>query len=287
MNNKKTLLALLLGTTLSACSMFQGVETKNVQIEPIPSSEVCCSRFSEFPWTQLESNEDVEFAIDESSPVGHFAGGNSHFQAFQLSERTASATIRLSSNMKKGRVLAPRIVTLDAQFNVVDTIELTQFRVRTSDAFTLTQFVTTFDIDGSKTPFFVVHTSEEYLGDEIKVPHPARVRAQEAGEPMPIVVDPVYVQDHFGQLEMEITTNSLRSYKIKEPSAVAPITTIESKQVKNALPETQTYYHNAIKTAVEEGNIPKALSLLDEAKALNIKDAQAVFVKAVNSSNTL
>ncbi|MFA0521054.1 transcriptional regulator, partial [Vibrio sp. 10N.222.55.E8] len=43
-----------------------------------------------------------------------------------------------------------------------------------------------------------------------------------------------------------------------------------------------TYYHNAIKAAVEADNIPKALSLLDEAKALGIEGAQEVFVKAVN-----
>jgi maltose operon protein len=34
---------------------------------------------------------------------------------------------------------------------------------------------------------------------------------------------------------------------------------------------------------VESNNIDKALSLLDEAKALNIEGAQEVFVRAVNA----
>ncbi len=47
-------------------------------------------------------------------------------------------------------------------------------------------------------------------------------------------------------------------------------------------PETQSYYYKAIEQAVAAGDIPKALSLLDEAKALNIPGAQETFVRAVN-----
>jgi maltose operon protein len=43
------------------------------------------------------------------------------------------------------------------------------------------------------------------------------------------------------------------------------------------------YYHNAIRQAVEQNDIAKALSLLEEAKALNVVDAQKVFVSAVNA----
>ena len=44
-----------------------------------------------------------------------------------------------------------------------------------------------------------------------------------------------------------------------------------------------SYYHNAIKVAVEANDIPKALTLLDEAKELGIEGAQTVFVKAINT----
>ncbi|QSA20889.1 transcriptional regulator, partial [Vibrio furnissii] len=42
------------------------------------------------------------------------------------------------------------------------------------------------------------------------------------------------------------------------------------------------YYFSTIEKAVAANDIPKALSLLDEAKALGIEGAQEVFVKAVN-----
>ncbi|MCZ8498490.1 hypothetical protein O9929_12520 [Vibrio lentus] len=62
---------------------------------------------------------------------------------------------------------------------------------------------------------------------------------------------------------------------IAKPAAAAKVETIQ--------PETQTYYHNANSSSGRRRhNIPKALSLLDEAKALGIEGAQEVFVKAVN-----
>ncbi|WP_257575918.1 hypothetical protein [Vibrio parahaemolyticus] len=44
-----------------------------------------------------------------------------------------------------------------------------------------------------------------------------------------------------------------------------------------------SYYHSSIEAAVAANDIPKALTLLDEAKELGIEGAQEVqFVKAVN-----
>lgn len=40
---------------------------------------------------------------------------------------------------------------------------------------------------------------------------------------------------------------------------------------------------SSIERAVQANDLPKALSLLDEAKALGIEGAQEVFVKAVNA----
>lgn len=52
--------------------------------------------------------------------------------------------------------------------------------------------------------------------------------------------------------------------------------------VTEVQPETVSFYSSAIQKAVAENNIPKALALLDEAKALGVKGAQQTFVKAIN-----
>ncbi|BCG19831.1 hypothetical protein HLBS07_36830 [Vibrio alginolyticus] len=111
--------------------------------------------------------------------------------------------------------------------------------------------------------------------------HPARLDAEGRGNYLPEVKDIPIPNSDTGKIEVSIDRVSFFSIgtSSNEPAA-APIA---AKAVESVQPETQTYYHNAIKAAVKADDIPKALSLLDEAKALGIEGAQEVFVKAVNS----
>ena len=110
--------------------------------------------------------------------------------------------------------------------------------------------------------------------------HPARLDAEARGNYLPEMEDIPVPNANVGKIEVTIDKASffsIGSSKSKfnaKPAAAVKLDTIQ--------PETQTYYHNAIQAAVSEDNIPKALSLLDEAKALGIEGAQEVFVKAVN-----
>jgi len=95
-------------------------------------------------------------------------------------------------------------------------------------------------------------------------------------------VDPTYTYQLGGTLGLEVETLKLRPFKANPPTAVAE--PVKAKAVViEAQPETKTFYLNAIQKAVADNDINKALSLLDEAKALGIEDAQEVFVKAVNA----
>ena len=272
MNTKKLLLSLLVGLSLTACSSTKAIQEP---IVPIASSEVCCSDFAQFPWILLNSTEEIDFQLDADSPIGHFSDGNSYFNAFKLSERSGKVQLRLSSLMINDSVVAPKLIALDDQFNIVSTTNLDQFDIKTSDAFTRTQFQLNFELDATNTPYFIIYSSEAYLGQSIKIKHPARIRAEELGEAMPMVTDPTYKYERFGKLKLSVKTLSLQAYKVPEKQ-VKPITAL-------AQPETQTFYQNAIIEAVNTNDITKALALLEEAKALGIKDAETVFVNALKN----
>ncbi|MDD9175696.1 MalM family protein [Aliivibrio sp. S2TY2] len=272
MNTKKLLLSLFIGLSLTACSSTQVIQEPMV---PITSSEVCCSDFSQYPWIQLATTEDIDFQLDKDSPIGHFSDGNSYFNAFKLSDRSGKVQLRLSSLMINDSVVAPKLIALDHEFNVVNTTSLDQFNIKPSDAFTRTQFQLNFQLDATKTPYFIIYSSNEYLGQSIKVKHPARIRAEELGEPMPMVTDPTYAYERFGKLKLSIKTLSLQAHKqAPQQPKVA---------IKSAQPETHTFYKEAIAEAVKTNDIPKALALLEEAKALGIKDAETIFVNALEN----
>lgn len=272
MNTKNLLLSLFVGLSLTACSSTEIIQEP---IVPISSSEVCCSNFSQFPWISLNTTENIDFQLDSDSPVGHFSDGNSYFNAFKLSERSGKVQLRLSSLMINDSVVAPKLIALDDQFKIISTTNLEQFNIKTSGAFTRTQFQLNFNLDATKTPYFIIYSSEAYLGQSIKVKHPARIRAEELGEAMPMVTDPTYTYKRFGKLTLSVKTLSLQAHKAPKQQTT-PLTV-------SAQPETQSFYHNAIIEAVKTNDITKALALLEEAKALGIKDAKTVFVNALES----
>ncbi|MBG0754188.1 transcriptional regulator [Vibrio cidicii] len=277
MKNKHSLLAVVLGALLTGCASDAKLQT---ELTPPTNAEVCCSDFAQFPYAQLNDNEDLKFDVDLASPVGTFAAGNSHFAAFRFSERSGDVTVTVSSLMIDDSVFAPEVLLLDKQFQVVETLKLQDFQILPSDAFTRTRYIEKFTTNAEQTPYFVIYTPADQLGKQVTVDHPAKIRAKEFGEVMPMVVDPVYTYRLGGRIELQVETRKLRPFRAAE--AVQSVQTpVVEKNIK-AQPESQQFYLSVIEQAVAAGDIPKALSLLDEAKALNIPGAQETFVRAVN-----
>lgn len=268
---KKTVLAFLFGSVLFGCASSSD-EVNKTDLTVI-NAEVCCSSYSDFSWTQLSTTEEIEFQIDDSTPVWHFPEGKSHFASFVFAEKSRTVEITLSSKMKEKSVLAPKVVTLDSYFNVVDEYELDDFKIKYSDAFSKNRYEATITFDASKTPYLIIYTPQDQIGHKITIPHPAKVRAINSGDPLPIVTDLKYEHGYLGELEIKLKTLSLNN-SVKK---------VSPKAISVAQPESVLFYETAIKQAVKVGDIPKALALLEEAKALNIEGAQEAFVNAINS----
>lgn len=288
-NKKSSILAVVLGALLSGCASDAQVK---LELTPPTNSEVCCTTYSEFPFVQLQDNEDIKFDIDLASPVGSFVSGNSHFAAFRFSDRSQEVKIELASRFIDDSVFAPTALLLDENFQVVTQYKLEDFQTLPSNAFTSTRYIASFRADAAKTPYLVVYTPADLLGESVKVDHPAKVRAKEFGEVMPMVTDPVYTHQLGGKLELEVETLKLRPFRaiskmVEQPAKVVKqepaASVVKTKTAIAAQPESTKFYISAIQNAVKSNDIPKALSLLDEAKALNIEGAQEAFVKAVNS----
>ncbi|EJK2113870.1 MalM family protein [Vibrio navarrensis] len=277
MKNKHSLLAVVLGALLTGCASDAKVQT---ELTPPTNAEVCCTDFAQFPYAQLNDNEDFKFDVDLASPVGTFSAGNSHFAAFRFSERSGDVTVTLSSLMIDDSVFAPEVLLLDNQFQVVETLKLQDFQILPSDAFTRTRYIEKFTTNAEQTPYFVIYTPADQLGKQVTVDHPAKIRAKEFGEVMPMVVDPVYTYRLGGRIELQVETRKLRPFRAAETVQSVQMPVVE--KTIQAQPESQQFYLSAIEQAVAAGDIPKALSLLDEAKALNIPGAQETFVRAVN-----
>jgi maltose operon protein len=122
-------------------------------------------------------------------------------------------------------------------------------------------------LPGETSVVVVVYTDKDNLGKTTPIKHPAKLDAERRGNYFPI--DDVQVPNSLeGIIELAVESTGQ---------------VVEQKPEISVQPETKNYYLSEIEKAVAEDNIPKALSLLDEAKALNVEGAQEVFVKAINA----
>jgi maltose operon protein len=276
---KQSYIVSVLSLILTACSS----SPSPTQIVEAPNCERFCDlNYGQYPYVQLSDNEKFKLDIDSNSPVAAFESGNSHFAAFKLSERSAETQLTLSALMINDSVFAPEIALLDGDHQMVNRYSLDEFDILPSDAFTRTRYVKRLSINGEETPYIIVYTRASELGKTIQVEHPARRRAREFGEVMPMVTDPKYVHQPTGEIELEVKSLKMRPIRAFE-SVSEPIAASLSSNIA-VQPDTQAYYFEAINLAVENGNLDKALALLQEAKLLNIEGVQEVFVKAVEGS---
>lgn len=280
---KQSLLILMSGLSLLGCASDQSIEQK-LELQPL-SASVCCEAATAYPWITLNQEQQLKFQINQSSPVDVFPSGKSYFAPFVFDQQSGVVDLLIRSNMEDGLVAIPVVELLDKDFQTVKTLTKADFKIVFSDAFARNRFELEMKVDSVETPYMVIYADNSQLASKVVVPHPAKLRAEESGEPMPIVTDPTYLASNVGYFSIEVETLSLSGFGQKELIEKSEGSTAKLNKAPKvqAISETQNYYHNAIKSAVQAGELDKALSLLEEAKALHVEGAQETFIKSVNA----
>ncbi|WEM44425.1 MalM family protein (plasmid) [Photobacterium sp. DA100] len=298
MNIIKTTLAALLAASLVGCATSPSTETiKDVAV----TQQACCEGFSQFSWIPM-NGDSIDFVVDQYSQIGNFAEGKSYFAGFVLPENVERMRVDLKSWMRSTGVFAPKVLLLSPTFEVVESIELNEFEIKSSDMFRLSRYEKRFEMSQTTAPYMVVYSPLEYREGEIQIPHPERVRAEELGLARPMVTDPVIQHQKFGSLELDLKPINLRSYRASEAPAVPvvaqPTTTVTQAKVAPVaatttvssvassstaamLPESEAFYNSQIKAAVESNDMKKALTLMEEAKRAGSSTAEATFLELI------
>ncbi len=83
--------------------------------------------------------------------------------------------------------------------------------------------------------------------------HPARLDAEARGNYLPEVKDIPVPNSNTGKIEVSIDRVSF--FSIGTSSSDQAVVPVAAKAVESVQPETQTYYHNAIKAAVKADDL--------------------------------
>ena len=279
----KKIVSILMGATvLFGCASHQDFSSTGSGQEKISTVE-------QISWNQVSipSSFSVHFSeesqvLDSTDIMGPVAGFS-----FDVSE--PQVIIELSGMVKRLEVFSPNLAIYDQNFKLLRNYDSSFFDYDKNDFIKGDVLFGNIELNlpmSTTRIYGVVYTTQQDLSQTTQLLHPAKAMAIAKRNVVPAIDDPEAKHVDMGEVRVAIKREGFFGGLTKpSKSASAPeIPVIESNKIAidTIQPETQTYYHNAIQTAVDADNIPKALSLLDEAKALGIEGAQEVFVKAVN-----
>lgn len=270
---KLNCIALLCGLFLTGCQNTQtlnlstpsvdtvsSIQQLDIQSLPLPSSTNIIISSA----TQKINSDDIQSpAINIALPINQ-----------------GPLSIELTSKIKDS-VFSPIAVIYDENQKIIQTIQSSDFnyvKPRLSKGNRLVAEISFFPSNTISAANLVIYTTQDELQKKTEIIHPARLDAEARGNYFPEAKDIPMPHTLTGELVIDIepyTSHSFFGSDSKENN-----TPKESLKVND---ETVQYYSHNIQKAVSEDNIPKALSLLEEAKALHIDGAEEIFVNAINS----
>ncbi|KAA8681186.1 MalM family protein [Vibrio gigantis] len=267
---------------LSGCVALAGCQSAQVveQVQIAQAEQVNSIAGLQFASMKLPSS--AIFDVTPNSQILNYQGINSPVVAIELPANRGEYSIKITSMIGE-TAFVPNAVIYDKNGRELERYGKGSFKYAKPRLHLGNRLVVEKDFyppTTSESVYLVIYTEQQDLDGFTDVIHPARLDAEGRGNYLPEMEDIPVPNANVGKIEVTIDKASFFSFGSSssesnaKPAAATKIDTIQ--------PETQTYYHNAIQAAVDADNIPKALSLLDEAKALGIEGAQEVFVKAVN-----
>ncbi|MFB9135453.1 MalM family protein [Vibrio sp. AK197] len=274
--------ALLLG----GCIALTGCQSASV-VEQQPATSSQASRISQLSATQVKLPSVTRVAITANTQYLNNQTIDSPVAVFAIPADRGRMSLTITSEIKDS-VFYPYAMITDEQGQVIEQYDDSSFeyvKPRLNLGNRLVADIDFFPPRGYQTLYLVVYTKKSDLDGSTGVIHPARLDAEARGNYMPEMKDIPVPHSLTGTIELEVAGPSFFSSLTSNDNAEQNVTSSDQAQraVEAVQPDTQSYYTNAITQAVKENNLPKALGLLDEAKALGVEGAQEVFIKAVNS----
>ncbi|NRB67098.1 MAG: transcriptional regulator [Vibrio sp.] len=270
---------------LSGCVALAGCQSPEIiqQVQTAQAEQVESISALQAVTMKLPSSTIVE--ITPQSQALKYQNINSHVAMFELPADRGEYSITITS-MIEDTAFVPRAIIVDKNGRELesygsDKFEYTKPRLNLGNR--LVAEVDFFPPTHTESVYLIVYTDKSDLGKATMVAHPARLDAEGRGNYLPEVKDIAIPNSEYGKVEVSIDRLGFFKQLGSSSSAETNTKPVMAKSVEVVQPETQKYYHRAISAAVESNDLNKAISLLEEAKALNVEGAQEIFVKAVNA----
>ncbi|QFI55298.1 MalM family protein [Aeromonas simiae] len=278
--------------------------------QSLAAVQSCCASLAELKYQPLPEGSSV-LTIDGASQAFRFEEGMSYLGAYRLPENTGDLIIKVAAQVGKS-VLVPQVLMLDSNHEVTRVLGKSVFTYQPAHLMDNDRIEGTIYVSRNavkQEAYMVIYTPAAELSGATTVLHPAKAFARANGNQEPDIPDPVIPHSAWGVLAVDVKDRAKEqgldnvfkteySDKIAlsqgvQPSvtttaAVASGTTVAAATRPQPAPamlsETETFYQAQIEKAVQDGNIEKAMKLVEEAQRAGSTRAKQTFVDAIKRS---
>ncbi|WP_353498816.1 MalM family protein [Vibrio sp. CB1-14] len=269
-------------TLISSCLLLAGCQSAEVVEQAPLRSQATIFDPASLNVLAMKAPSEQTFRIDENSQRYVIDGVESPVAVVSLPLTSGALDITITSLISSS-AFAPYVVVIRDDGSVVEQYDLNEFgylpaRFHLGNRLAL-NFTFVAPSANSKL-MLVVYTKPEAATRSVTVTHPAKLDAKARGNYLPEVKD---IQVPFSdQGEVIIAIDGRKSQANPTPSdeQVTQSKVIAAK----ATQESSEFYRQAITHAVDNNQLKKAVSLLEEAESLGVEGAREAFNKAVNAA---
>jgi len=298
---KKTLTALCLSAALLAGVTLPAVADINLVPQDLSTAPaVSPETLQRLNWQPADTSRAVTTLLSDSGTGNTLPGIRGPVAAYSLPASQGELTVTLSSEVADNRVFAPNVLVLDENLRPAAWFPSQFFAYQqpgVMSADRLEGVMKLTPVPGQQKIYLLVFTTDRDLTQTTTLVDPAKAYAKGTGHAVPDIPDPVATHSQSGRLKLKVSTSSASSILVgplfgsstpapvmigntqaPAPAAVRPASAVKPVPLEN---DTESYFNQNIRQAVSQGNIDKALKLLNEAERLGSTSARQTFISSV------
>ncbi|KTS27944.1 maltose operon protein MalM [Pantoea sp. BS_8] len=295
-----------LALSLSAMLLAGHSATVRAEINLMPQDVSAAPHFSQtslqsLTWQPLDTSRAQVTVLDGSHSRWNVPGMTGPVAAYSLPATLGELTITLSSEVQDNQVFAPNVLVLDEHLRPAAWFPSRWFTYQQPGVMAadrLEGVMKLTPVPGQQKIYLLVFTTEKDLTQTTTLLDPAKAYARGTGHAVPDIPDPVARHSLSGRLKINVSTSSASSILVGPlfgASRSTPVTVGQTQPAVQAaqptaapdtksqplVTDTESYFNQSIRQAVAQGNIDKALKLLDEAERLGSPSARKTFISSV------
>ncbi|EMH4164373.1 maltose operon protein MalM [Pluralibacter gergoviae] len=313
MKMNKTLVALCLSAGLMACA--PAVSFADVNVVPqntTAAPAIPAAALQQLVWTPVDQSKTQTTPLSTAGQQLNVPGISGPVAAYSVPANIGEITLTLTSEVnKQASVFAPNVLILDQNMTPSAFFPSSYFPYQEPGVMSADRLEGVMRLTpalGQQKIYVLVFTTAQDLQKTTTLLDPAKAYAKGTGNAVPDIPDPIARHTTDGVVKLKVKTNTSSSVLVgplfgssgpapvtvgntaapaySAPAAApapvaAPAPASAPAKAAPVLNDTETYFNRAIKQAVKEGNIDKALKLLNEAERLGSTSARSTFISSV------